>query len=199
MIKLTQLTKRYGSFTAVDRLDLEVPAGQLFGFLGPNGAGKTTTLRMIATMLRPTSGSIEVDGFDAAKDPAEVRRRLGFLTGTTRLYDRLTPAELVRYYADLHGIDRGTLARRRDEIFTLLDMHKFANQRIGKLSSGMKQKVSIARTIIHDPSVLVLDEATAGLDVIASRAIIHLIRDAGNRGKSSPVRKISAAGEPPEI
>jgi sodium transport system ATP-binding protein len=169
---------------AVAGVSFECRPGRIFSLLGPNGAGKTTTLRMIATMLKPSSGSIEVDGFDTAKEPAEVRRRLGFLTGTTRLYDRLTPNELVRYYADLHGIDRGTLASRRDEIFTLLDMHKFANQRIGKLSSGMKQKVSIARTIIHDPSVLVLDEATAGLDVIASRAIIHLIRDAGNRGKT---------------
>ena len=158
--------------------------GRIFSLLGPNGAGKTTTLRMIATMLRPTSGSVEVDGFDVVHEPERVRERLGFLTGSTKLYHRLTAGELVKYYADLHGVDRGSFARRRDEIFTLLDMHGFANQRIGKLSSGMKQKVSIARTIIHDPSVMVFDEATAGLDVVASRGIVELIRNARDRGKT---------------
>ena len=158
--------------------------GRIFSLLGPNGAGKTTTLRMISTMLKPTSGSIDVDGFDVARAPEKVRERLGFLTGSTKLYHRLTANELVKYYADLHGVDRGSFARRRDEIFTLLDMHGFANQRIGKLSTGMKQKVSIARTIIHDPSVMVFDEATAGLDVIASRGIVELIRNAKDRGKT---------------
>jgi len=158
--------------------------GRIFSLLGPNGAGKTTTLRMISTMLKPTSGSIEVDGFDVVREPEKVRKRLGFLTGSTKLYHRLTANELVKYYADLHGVDRESFERRRDEIFTLLDMHPFANQRIGKLSTGMKQKVSIARTIIHDPSVMVFDEATAGLDVVASRGIVELIRNARERGKT---------------
>jgi sodium transport system ATP-binding protein len=167
---------------AVDGVSFVCLPGRIFSLLGPNGAGKTTALRMISTMLKPTSGSIEVDGFDVASSPEKVRKRLGFLTGTTKLYDRLTANELVKYYADLHGIDRESFRRRKDEIFTLLDMHDFANRRIGKLSSGMKQKVSIARTIIHDPSVMVFDEATAGLDVLASRGIVELIRGAKDRG-----------------
>jgi len=158
--------------------------GRIFSLLGPNGAGKTTTLRMISTMLKLTSGSIEVDGFDVSREPENVRKNLGFLTGSTKLYHRLTANELVKYYADLHGVDRATFENRKEEIFTLLDMHSFANQRIAKLSTGMQQKISIARTIIHDPSVLVFDEATAGLDVVASRGIVELIRRAKNRGKT---------------
>jgi sodium transport system ATP-binding protein len=169
---------------AVDGVSFVCQPGRIFSLLGPNGAGKTTTLRMISTMLKPTSGAIEVDGFDVVRSPEKVREQLGFLTGTTKLYDRLTANELVKYYADLHGIDRDSFKRRKDEIFTLLDMHGFANQRIGKLSTGMKQKVSIARTIIHDPSVMVFDEATAGLDVVASRGIVELIRGAKDRGKT---------------
>ena len=172
------------SVDAVDGVSFECIPGRIFSLLGPNGAGKTTMLRMISTMLHPTSGSIQVDGFDVSKDPEKVRRSLGFLTGSTKLYHRLTANELVKYYADLHGIDRATFERRKDEIFALLDMHSFANQRIAKLSTGMQQKISIARTIIHDPSVLVFDEATAGLDVVASRGIVELIRNAKDRGKT---------------
>jgi len=172
------------SVDAVDGVSFECVPGRIFSLLGPNGAGKTTMLRMISTMLHPTSGSIQVDGFDVSKEPEKVRRSLGFLTGSTKLYHRLTANELVKYYADLHGIDRATFERRKDEIFTLLDMHSFANQRIAKLSTGMQQKISIARTIIHDPSVLVFDEATAGLDVVASRGIVELIRNAKDRGRT---------------
>lgn len=158
--------------------------GRIFALLGPNGAGKTTTLRLIATMLRPTSGTITVAGHDVVKEPVEVRKRVGFLTGNTGLYDRLTPDELVRYYADLHGLDRNTYAARRDELFTLLGIHEFAGRRIAKLSSGMKQKVSIARTIIHDPPIVVFDEATAALDVVTSRGIIQFIRRCKEQGKT---------------
>jgi sodium transport system ATP-binding protein len=172
------------SVDAVAGVSFTCQPGRIFSLLGPNGAGKTTTLRMIATMLKPSSGSIEVAGYDAVKQPEKVRRLLGFLTGSTKLYHRLTASELVKYYADLHGVARDDFERRRDEIFTLLDMHAFANQRIAKLSTGMKQKVSIARTIIHDPSVMVFDEATAGLDVVASRGIVELIRSAKDRGKT---------------
>jgi len=169
---------------AVAGVSFECRPGRVFGLLGPNGAGKTTTLRMIATTLRPTSGSIAVAGHDVGHEPERVRAELGFLTGSTQLYDRLTATELVRYYADLHSVTRDDFKRRRDEIFAALDMEAYADRRIGKLSTGMKQKVSIARTMIHDPDVLVLDEATAGLDVIASRAIIDLIRQARDRGKT---------------
>jgi len=169
---------------AVAGISFECHPGRVFGLLGPNGAGKTTTLRMIATTLRPTAGSITVAGHDVEREPERVRAALGFLTGSTQLYDRLTATELVRYYADLHGVARDDFKRRRGEIFAALDMEAYADRRIGKLSTGMKQKVSIARTMIHDPDVLVLDEATAGLDVVASRAIVDLIRRARDRGKT---------------
>jgi sodium transport system ATP-binding protein len=200
MIKVENITKRFkltrrqkremgrgfdaSHVDAVRGVTFECHPGRIFSLLGPNGAGKTTTLRMISTTLRPTSGTIEVLGHDTQKQPEQVRRVLGFLTGSTKLYDRLTTDELVKYYADLHNMRKGDYRKRRDEIFALLDMEGFAHTRIGKLSTGMKQKVSIARTIIHDPDVLVFDEATAGLDVVASRGIVQLIRNAKDRGKT---------------
>ena len=169
---------------AVSNISFACEPGRIFSLLGPNGAGKTTTLRMIATMLRPTAGTILVNRHNVVRDPEAVRASLGFLTGSTQLYDRLTARELVRYVADLHGVPGDVFKRRRDDIFAALDMGSYADRRIGKLSTGMKQKVSIARTLIHDPDVLVLDEATAGLDVIASRSIVNLVRDARDRGKT---------------
>ncbi len=169
---------------AVRDISFTCKPGRVFTLLGPNGAGKTTTLRLIATMLRPTSGTIKVCGIDVAQQPVEARKRMGFLTGSTGLYDRLTPDEIVRYYADLHGMDAQTFTRRRDELFTLLGVHEFAGRRIGKLSSGMKQKVSIVRTIIHDPEVVVFDEPTAALDVVTSRSIIQMIKDCRAQGKT---------------
>ncbi|MFQ6114282.1 MAG: ATP-binding cassette domain-containing protein, partial [bacterium] len=163
MIEVEDLTKQFkltrqqrrelasesknSTIDAVAGITFTCQPGRIFSLLGPNGAGKTTTLRMIATMLKPTSGSIKVAGFDAVKQPQEVRRRLGFLTGTTKLYDRLTPNELVRYYANLHNMDKDLYKKRREEIFTHLGLNEFASRRIAKLSSGMRQKVSIARTI----------------------------------------------------
>ena len=173
-----------GTVDAVAGVSFTCRPGRIFSLLGPNGAGKTTTLRMIATLLKPTSGSIEVAGIDAVKNPQEVRRRLGFLTGTTKLYDRLTPNELVKYYADLHGMERDKFERRRDELFTLLGMHDFAKKRIGKLSTGMRQKVSIVRTMIHDPEIMVFDEPTVGLDVVTAKHIIDLIRRCKEQGKT---------------
>ncbi len=173
-----------GTVDAVAGVSFTCPPGRIFSLLGPNGAGKTTALRMIATLLKPTSGSIEVAGIDAVKHPQEVRRRLGFLTGTTKLYDRLTPNELVKYYADLHGMERTIFETRKHELFTRLEMHDFAKKRIGKLSTGMRQKVSIVRTMIHDPEILVFDEPTVGLDVITSKNIIELIRGCKQQGKT---------------
>ncbi len=169
---------------AVRDITFTCKPGRVFTLLGPNGAGKTTTLRLIATMLRPTSGTITVSGVDVTKDPVAARKRMGFLTGSTGLYDRLTPDEIIRYYADLHGMDAQTFARRRDELFTLLGVHEFAGRRVGKLSSGMKQKVSIVRTIIHNPDVVVFDEPTAALDVVTSRSIIQMIKDCRTQGKT---------------
>lgn len=173
-----------GKIHAVAGINFKCRPGRIFTLLGPNGAGKTTTLRMIATLLQPSKGTITVAGYDARKQAQEVRRRLGFLTGTTKLYERLNPYELVKYYADLHGMEKDRFEQRREELFTLLDMKSFAKRRIGKLSSGMRQKVSIARTMIHDPDVVVFDEPTVGLDVITSKNIIELIRSCRNSGKT---------------
>lgn len=169
---------------AVDDVSFSCMPGRIFCLLGPNGAGKTTTLRLIATMLRPTEGTVTVAGIDAIASPDVARRSLGFLTGATALYDRLSANEIIDYYGQLHGVDRKVLELRRHEYFDLFDMHRYANKRIGKLSTGMKQKVSIVRAMIHDPDVVVFDEVTSGLDVIASRSIIKLVHRCRDEGKT---------------
>ena len=193
MIKVSHLTKEFKltkrtrkelgesykdvkTIKAVNDINFECVSGKVFGLIGPNGAGKTTTLRMIATMLKPTAGTILVSGYNTQKEHQKVREKIGFMTGQTALYDRLTPNEMVNYIAELHGMTSGKLSKQKEKLFTLLGMHEFANRRIGRLSSGMKQKTSIARTIIHDPDVMVFDEPTEGLDVMTSRNIIELIR-----------------------
>ncbi len=169
---------------AVSNVSFNCQPGRIYSLLGPNGAGKTTTLRMIATLLAPSSGSIDVNGFDTVHDSREVRRRIGFLTGSTNLYDRLTPAETVKYFADLHKIPEADFRRRKEELFSKLGINDFLNKRIGQLSTGMKQKVSIARTMIHNPEVLIFDEPTSGLDVITANNIIELIRECKSQNKT---------------
>jgi sodium transport system ATP-binding protein len=169
---------------AVDDVSFTCQPGRVFSLLGPNGAGKTTTLRMISTIFKPTSGQIHIAGIDAVAHPAEARRKMGFLTGSTGLYARLTPNELIRYFADLYSIPKEEFEARKARLYDLLHMHDFQNKRIGKLSTGMKQKVSICRTMIHDPEVVVFDEPTSGLDVITAENIIELIRNCRNEGKT---------------
>lgn len=169
---------------AVSDVTFTCKPGRVFTLLGPNGAGKTTTLRMLATMLKPTSGSIEIAGFDTVKEPSKVRGKIGFLTASTALYERLTPHEIIKYYAELHGMDAVKFKKRKEELFGLLGIDEFAGRRIGKLSTGMKQKVSIARTMIHDPEVVIFDEPTSGLDVITARSIIQLILSCKDEGKT---------------
>ena len=173
-----------GAVNAVAGISFTCRPGRVFTLLGPNGAGKTTTLRIIATLMKPTSGSITVAGLDVVTQARDVRRKIGFLTGTTRLYERLTAEETVKYYADLHGMEAGNYAQRKEKLFSLLGIHEFAGRRIGKLSTGMRQKVSIARTMIHDPSIVVFDEPTVGLDVITARHIIDLIKSCRDEGKT---------------
>jgi sodium transport system ATP-binding protein len=198
MISVEKLCKRFklsrkqrqemasasNTILAVSEVSFTCQTGRVFTLLGPNGAGKTTTLRMLATMLKPTSGTIKIAGFDTVKEPVKVRSKIGFLTGSTALYDRLSPNEIIKYYADLHGMDGKKFKERKEELFTLLGIDEFANRKIGKLSSGMKQKVSIARTMIHDPEVVIFDEPTVGLDVITARSIIQLIRRCKEEGKT---------------
>ena len=169
---------------AVDGVSFQCVPGRVFSLLGPNGAGKTTTMRMLSTIFKPTSGSIRIAGVDAVADPQEARSRIGFLTGSTGLYARLTPNELIQYFADLYGVEKHAFEERKERLYNLLGMHDFQNKRIGKLSTGMKQKVSICRTMIHDPEVVVFDEPTSGLDVITAENIIQLISDCRTQGKT---------------
>lgn len=169
---------------AVSDLSFSCRAGRIFSLLGPNGAGKTTTLRMLATLIEPSSGQIQINGIDAIANPQQARTQIGFLTGSTGLYARLTPIEVIDYYADLYGVEKSIREQRKEELFTLLHMNDFLHKRIGKLSTGMKQKVSICRTMIHDPSVVIFDEPTSGLDVITAENIIKLIRSCKDQGKT---------------
>ncbi|MHC4939673.1 MAG: ABC transporter ATP-binding protein [Planctomycetota bacterium] len=188
MIKAEGLTKifhdpkRGGEFRAVDDVSFECRPGRIFGLLGPNGAGKTTTLRILSTTLRPTHGRAMVDGIDVELDPDGARERLGFCTGTTGIYERLTPREMIRYFGELYGLEN--LDARTEELFDLLDMREFADTPNGKLSAGMRQKVSLARTIVHDPPVLVFDEPTTSLDILVARTVVEFIADCAAKGKT---------------
>ncbi|HUF76545.1 MAG TPA: ABC transporter ATP-binding protein [Longimicrobiales bacterium] len=184
MIELTGLTKRYGSLTAVDGLTLRVDPGEVYALLGPNGAGKTTALRCLATLLRPSEGSATVCGLDVRSEPLAVRSRLAFLSSSMGLYERLTPVELIEFFGRLQGLDERTLARRVEEMVELFDLSGVANRLCGKLSTGQRQRVSLARALVHDPPVLILDEPTHGLDVLSGQAIYDFIVRERARGKT---------------
>jgi sodium transport system ATP-binding protein len=171
-------------FQALKDVSFSCQPGKVFSLLGPNGAGKTTTLRTIGGIIKPSSGSVLINGIDMAQNPNEARKQIGFLTGSTGLYGRLTPNEMIHYFGGLYGVDKATIEQRKNKLYDMLDMHHFASKQIGKLSTGMKQKVSICRTMIHDPAVLVFDEPTSGLDVISAEAIINLIRDCKQNNKT---------------
>jgi sodium transport system ATP-binding protein len=189
MIEALHLVKRFrdrkrGTVCAVNGVSFSCRPGEIYGLLGANGAGKTTTLRMLATILAPSEGTAIVAGYDVAKDPQKVRSLVGFLSTATALYGRLSAQEMVEYFGRLHGLDVPTLRRRIDEIFTRLEMNDFRDRRCDKLSTGMKQKVSIARTLVHDPAVMIFDEPTVGLDVMAARTIAGFIRECRESGKT---------------
>jgi sodium transport system ATP-binding protein len=179
-----ELNTKETQVKAVDNISFSCEPGRVFSLLGPNGAGKTTTLRTISTMLKPSSGTVKVAGYDVMENPQKVRENIGFLTGSTGLYQRLTANEIVQYFGDLYGVPKAVFKERKEKLYTLLDMHDFAKKRIGQLSTGMKQKVSITRTMIHDPQVVVFDEPTSGLDVITAENIIKLIQDCKEEGKA---------------
>ncbi len=189
MIEATNLTKVFrdrkgGDIRAVDGITFRCQPGQIYGLLGANGAGKTTALRLLATILQPTNGTARVAGFDIREQPEKVRANVGFLSTATALYGRLTPRETVEYFGRLNGLNGDKLRRRTEELFALLGINEFADRRCDKLSTGMKQKVSIARTLVHDPPVMIFDEPTLGLDVMAARTIVGFIRDCRSRGKT---------------
>jgi sodium transport system ATP-binding protein len=189
MIEAQQLTKLFrdkkrGEIRAVDNVSFVCQPGHIYGLLGANGAGKTTTLRMLATILKPSSGTAKVAGHDVVTEPEQVRGKVGFLSTATALYARLTAREMVEYFGRLNGMDNGRLAQRVDEIFDRLGMNEFRDGRCEKLSTGMKQKVSIARTIVHDPPVIIFDEPTVGLDVMTARTIVQFVRECRQQGKT---------------
>jgi len=189
MIEARALTKVFsdrkrGPIRALDGVDFRCEPGRIFGLLGVNGAGKTTCLRMLATILRPTSGAATVQGFDIANESQQVRASIGFLSTATALYGRLTAFEMVEYFGRLHGLGDSVLHPRIDALFHTLGMNEFRDRRCDKLSTGMKQKTSIARTLVHDPPVMIFDEPTLGLDVLTARTVLGFIRDCGQRGKT---------------
>ena len=192
-VRVDRLEKQLGPNKVLRGISLAAHSGEIFGLLGPNGAGKTTTLRVICTLLRPDAGSVEVLGYDLRTAPQEVRRRVGVVTAEIGIYPRLTARENIAYFAELSGIRRaragrsggqdGEVTSKVDAVLDRLDMRSFANQRAESLSSGQKQKVAIGRAIVHDPPVLMFDEPTSNLDVLASREIREFMVESKNRGK----------------
>ena len=188
MIHVRHLTKFYadlkrGKFFALDGLSFDAQSGQIYGLLGPNGAGKTTVLRILSTILRPSGGSASVNGYDVVTQPSLVRHQIGFMSANTAVYDRMTAWEMVEYFGRLYGIAEEPLRERMEHLFTRLKMNDIRDLLGAKMSTGMKQKVSIARAIVHDPPVLIFDEATSGLDVLVARALLKTIAELREHGK----------------
>ena len=182
-VRVDRLEKTLGKNKVLRRISLEANSGEIFGLLGPNGAGKTTTLRIICTLLSPDAGTVEVLGFDTRTAAEEVRRRVGVVTADIGVYPRLSARENIVYFAELSGVPDREVSRRVDAVIDRLDMAAFAKQRAESLSSGQKQKVAIARAIVHDPEILMFDEPTSNLDVLASRDIRDFMVEARGRGK----------------
>ena len=169
---------------AVRGVSFNVKAGEVYGLLGPNGAGKTSLLRMLGTLITPTEGHAAVDGFRSDTAPEELRRRIGFMSGNTRLYRRLTGRETLHYFGRLHGMPEADIAPRIDTLITAFDLAGFVDRRCGDYSTGQMQRVSIARVMLHDPPVLILDEPTLGLDIMSSRTMLDFVGDARDRGRA---------------
>jgi len=188
MIEVSNLSKsfsdlRRGHVVALEEATFNVQPGEVFGLLGPNGAGKTTCLRILSTVLRPTGGVAKVAGFDVSTHPVEVRARIGFMSNNTGVYDRMTAWEMVEYFGRLYGMEEDRLQERIRELFSTLQMLDYKDMLGSKMSTGMRQKVSIARTIIHDPAVMIFDEPTSGLDVLVARAVLQAIASLKSQGK----------------
>lgn len=189
MIVARNLTKTFhdrkrGDIHAAENISFSVAPGQIYGLLGANGAGKTTTLRMLATLLRPTSGNATVAGHDVVQESQAVRAKVGFLAASTALYGRLTARETLAYFGRLNGISEADIRARTQRLSDDLEMHEFLDRRCDKFSTGMKQKTSIARMLIHDPAVMIFDEPTVGLDIMAARTIVRFVRECRGAGKT---------------
>ena len=182
MIELKHLTKRYGQFTAVNAISLEIPRGTLYGLLGPNGAGKTTTMRMIAGILRPTSGTATVAGFDVVSHPTEAKRRLGFIPDRPFVYDKLTGSEFLRFVAGLYGQSGLEVEKRADELLELFELAAWKHELTESYSHGMRQKLIISSALVHRPEVIVVDEPMVGLDPKSGRLLKDIFRHFVDRG-----------------
>ena len=188
VVEARSLTKSYsdlrrGDFVALDGLSFTAHTGEVFGLLGPNGAGKTTALRILSTVLQPTRGTASINGFDCVTQPSLVRHHIGFMSANTAVYDRMTAWEMVEYYGRLYGMQEDQLRSRMEQLFERLQMQNIRDLLGAKMSTGMKQKVSIARAIVHDPPVLIFDEATSGLDVLVARALLDIVAELRDEGK----------------
>ena len=188
MIHVRELRKSYsdlrrGECVALAGISFDAVPGQIYGLLGPNGAGKTTALRILSTMLQPTSGTASVGGFDVVTQSTDVRRSIGFVSTNTAVYDRMTAWEMVQYFGRLHGLDEDLLRDHMETIFARLQMNEIRDLLGAKMSTGMKQKVSIARALVHDPPVLIFDEATVGLDVLVARSLLKTVSELRDHGK----------------
>jgi len=182
MIELKSLTKRFGDIVAVNRLNLSVFGGEIFGFIGPNGAGKTTTLRMMGGVLAPTEGSVMIDGIDMAEEPEKAKKRIGFIPDRPFLYEKLTGLEFLRFTADLYGIEDSSFRKKSEEVLKKFSLHHWADELIESYSHGMKQRLIISAAILHDPKVIVVDEPMVGLDPAGTRMVKELFRDLAKRG-----------------
>ncbi len=173
----------YGKIVALRDVSFDASPGQIYALLGPNGAGKTTALRILSTVLKPTAGTVTINGYDVMAQPSEVRRHIGFMSANTAVYDRMTAWEMVEYFGRLHGIPEEPLHARMENLFERLQMNDIRDRLGAKMSTGMKQKVSIARAVVHDPPVVIFDEATAGLDVLVARALLKTVAELREQGK----------------
>lgn len=188
MIEVSNLSKVYadlhrGPFVALDGLSFKANSGEVYGLLGPNGAGKTTALRILSTVLQPTGGTAVINGFDVVTQPTQVRAHIGFMSANTAVYDRMTAWEMVEYFGKLYGLEDEHLRERMELLFERLQMQEIRDLLGAKMSTGMKQKVSIARAIVHDPPVLIFDEATNGLDVLVARSLLEAVAELRDQGK----------------
>jgi ABC-2 type transport system ATP-binding protein len=183
MITARSLVKYYDRFLALDGISFEIKAGSIFGVIGHNGAGKTTLLKIMAGLIAPTSGTLSISGIDAVARPLELKKTLGYLPEESRLYETMTVEGYLAFFGEIYGLDKATIRARRDELLASLSLED-DGKKIGELSKGMKRKVAIARSLMHDPSLLIYDEPTSGLDPMTSRSVVGYIRKLQGQGKT---------------